>query len=220
MLKGLLFDFDGLLIDTEYTWYPIYRDYFMTYHNYKMVMDDFLTCIGADDTHFMTIIRDAIGDSFNQHHFDEYRWPLFLEQSAKLPMMSGALTLLQEAHQQGLKLAIATSSKHPHAQVHLKRWGIENLFDAIVTADDVQRIKPAPDLFLKAVDALGLQAKDVFIFEDSYNGLVAANKAGIDCIIVPNEVTKNSSFETERLRLDHLGQITIKRLKELKHENY
>ena len=219
MLKGLIFDFDGLMIDTEYTWYPIYKDYFIKHHDYEIEMDDFLTCIGSDDTYFMNLLQDAIGHTFDLKHFDTYRKDIFLEQSRNLPMMRGVFELIQDAHAQGLKLAIATSSKHPHALNHLKRWGIDHLFNVIITADDVAAVKPAPDLFLKALNELKLNADQVYIFEDSYHGLIAANKAGIECIVVPNRVTIYSPFETQRLKLEHLGQTSIEALKDLKNEN-
>ncbi len=219
MLKGLIFDFDGLLIDTEYAWYPIYKDYLYEKHSYTLLMEDFLICIGSGDNQLLDILQDEIGTAFDREHFHDFKYPKFIEATSQLPIKEGALDLLQEAKEQGLKIAIATSSRHPHAEKHLKRWGILDMFDVIITRDDVEFAKPEPDLFLKAVEVLDLHKDEVFIFEDSYNGLIAGNAAGIDTIIVPNEVTKHSTFETEFKKHDSLKELNLEILRGYKNEN-
>lgn len=216
MLKAIIFDFDGLMIDTEYTWYPIYNDYLIEHHDYHMRMDDFLTCIGSDNTHFMNIIKEEIGTDFDYEHFEKVKFDQFDSISNQLPMMAGVQELIEEAHSEGVMLALATSSQHPHALTHLKRWGIDYYFNVIITGSDVDNIKPEPDLFLKAIDELGIKAHEAVVLEDSYNGLLASNKANIDCVIVPNEVTKHSHFETHLLLIDSLEAINLSTLKELK----
>ena len=213
MLKGLIFDFDGLMIDTEYTWYPIYKDYLMDQHNYELKMEDFLTAIGSNDDYLMSVLQKEIGDDFDLAHFNTVKSVEFDTISNTLPMMDGVHDLLLGAKEAGIKLAIATSSQHPHAYNHLKRWGIDDLFEVIITGSDVDEVKPAPDLFLKALSSLNLDAAHVFVIEDSYNGLLAANTANIDCIIVPNEVTKYSEFKTHTHKLNSLDEISIEDLK-------
>lgn len=216
MLKGLIFDFDGLMIDTEYTWYPIYVKYLRTRHHYDLQMEDFLTAIGSNDDELMSVLHRDIGPSFNVDHFTDHKLKEFQKITQTLPMMPGVLDLIQSAHQNNIALALATSSKNPHAINHLKRWGIDHLFDVIVTGSDVDEIKPAPDLFLKALDALQLDANECFVLEDSYNGLLAANKAEIDCIVIPNKITQHSDFKTHYKKFDTLHSITIEDLKGFK----
>ena len=216
MLKALIFDFDGLMIDTEYTWYPIFRDYFVEYHDYDMQMSDFLLCIGGGNEKFMEVLRKDLGDDFDEAHFAEYKNPAFKVASSNLPMMIGVENLIKSAKEAGFKIAMATSSRHPHAHNHLIRWNILSYFDVVVTGDMVDNLKPQPDLFLKALDKLDLEAHEVFVFEDSYNGLLAANSASIDAIIVPNEVTKHSNFETQFRLFNSLEEVNVELLKGFK----
>lgn len=219
MLKALIFDFDGLMIDTEYTWYPIFKNYFKEFHDYDMAMVDFLLCIGGDDRKFLEIVHAEIGDDFNKDHFDEVKLPAFLKASKTLPMMPGVEELIRSAKEAGLKVAMATSSRHPHALDHLKRWGMDHYFDVMVTGDMVASLKPKPDLFNKALDLLALNPEEVFVFEDSLNGLNAANSAGLQTIIIPNEVTKHSQFGSEYKQLESLEAIDIETLRGYKNDN-
>ena len=78
---------------------------------------------------------------------------------------------------------------------HLKRPGLLEYFDAFSTADICRNVKPAPDLFLKAAEMLGVTPEECLAVEDSGNGLISANRAGMPCLLVPNQLTRYCDFE-------------------------
>lgn len=215
MLKALIFDFDGLMIDTEYTYYPIYKNYFEKYHQHTMLMDEFLVCIGSEARVFIDLMHGILGDSFDEAHFVLEKQALFKEASSHLPMMEGVLDLIQKGREAGLKIAIATSSHNPHAENHLKRWGIYDRIDLIVSGDMVKRVKPSPDIFEKTLELLDIRADEAIVFEDSLNGLRAAVSAGIKTVVVPNRVTMHSKFENYALKLESLKGLELETLYDL-----
>jgi len=119
---------------------------------------------------------------------------------------------ITEAKRRGLKLAVASSSSHSWVDSHLDRLGHREDFEVIKCRDDVPHAKPAPDLYLAALAALGLDASEVIAFEDSINGSLAAKRAGIFCVAVPNSFMRADNFEHVDLRLDSLAAVPLAQL--------
>jgi beta-phosphoglucomutase-like phosphatase (HAD superfamily) len=94
-----------------------------------------------------------------------------------------------------MQLAIASSSPMEWVDPHVERLGLRHFFEQIVTADRVDAAKPAPDLYLRAVELLGVDPREVIALEDSPNGVAAAKAAGLYCIAVPGPMTRTLSFE-------------------------
>jgi putative hydrolase of the HAD superfamily len=128
--------------------------------------------------------------------------------------LPGVLEYLREAKQLGLKLAIASSSHHSWVDPHAKRIGVFDYFDHVVTADDVGlgRIKPNPDLFLTALSQLKVPKEAAIVFEDSPNGVKAANRAGIFVVAVPNSVTSTLSIHGANMILKSLSDLSLSQL--------
>jgi len=97
---------------------------------------------------------------------------------------------VEEARALGLKTAVASSSSLAWVEGWLERHGIRDLFDVLCARDHVQRVKPAPDLFLMAASRLGVPPQACVVFEDSPNGIRAAGAAGMLCVAIPNAVTR------------------------------
>ncbi|WP_230199518.1 HAD-IA family hydrolase [Bacillus testis] len=91
----------------------------------------------------------------------------------------------------------------------MKKLGIKDYFDFIVSRDDVEHVKPAPDLYNKSLEILGVSPDEAIIFEDSLNGLIAARAAGIACVIVPNPVTRALPFDGHFLKLDSMAAMPL-----------
>ncbi|EGL83229.1 Haloacid dehalogenase domain protein hydrolase [Caldalkalibacillus thermarum TA2.A1] len=121
----------------------------------------------------------------------------------------GVLAYLQEAKQLGLKVGLASSSSHQWVMEHLERYNIAHYFDSIHTADTVKQVKPHPELYEQAVNALGVSADEAVAFEDSLNGLKAAKSAGLYCVIVPNPTTAALPFEGFDLRLQSMEELSL-----------
>jgi len=127
------------------------------------------------------------------------------------PAMPGVRELIEEARSRGLLLAIASSSERDWVIEHLRRLGLLLHFDAIVCSDDVERTKPAPDLYEKALEALGVRPDEAIAFEDSIHGVAAAKAAGIFTVAVPNEVTRHLGNPNADLIVDSVDAMTLDR---------
>lgn len=193
MLKALIFDFDGLILDTEtpdyFVWQNIYAE-----HGFELPHEEWHKIIGgwglsdfdaaAHLSHLSQERLDSV--SLRARHSKES-----LARIHTQSVLPGVLDLIHQAKILGLKLAIASSSPHSWVDEHAERLGILHYFDKVVCADDVSpgRTKPNPDLFLTALNQLQVQKNEAVVFEDSPNGVMAANRAGIFVVAVPNPVT-------------------------------
>jgi HAD superfamily hydrolase (TIGR01509 family) len=129
-------------------------------------------------------------------------------------VLPGVIDYLDSAEDLGLSLAIASSSPENWVRGHLARLGLYDRFDAIKTADDVKRTKPDPELYFAALNALGVQASEAIVFEDSPNGIRAAKAAGIFAVAVPNKLTAQLKLQEADMRMDSLADLPLKALLE------
>lgn len=199
MIQALIFDFDGLILDTEtpeFTcWQNIYRE-----HGFEFPLEKWAMIIGRngvadfDAAEHLALLSQGRLDSASLRARNRLESDALIHAQKAMP---GVVEYLQEAKRLGLKLAIASSSDIPWVHGHAKRIGIFDYFDQIITAEDVGlgRTKPHPDLFLTALKRLHVPKEAAIVFEDSPNGVKAANRAGIFVVAVPNSVTSRLSVE-------------------------
>jgi beta-phosphoglucomutase-like phosphatase (HAD superfamily) len=117
-----------------------------------------------------------------------------------------------DAKRLGLRLAVASSSSRAWVLGHLERLHLHAEWDAVRTRDDVARTKPAPDLYLAAVEALGVAPREAVAFEDSMNGIAAAKDAGLWCVAVPNALTAGMDLSRADVRLHSLAETPLEEL--------
>jgi HAD superfamily hydrolase (TIGR01509 family) len=122
-----------------------------------------------------------------------------------LTLLPGVADRVREARASGLKTAVASSSTSAWVEGWLERHGIRDLFETVCSRDHVERVKPAPDLFLLAATRLGVAPERCVVFEDSPNGIRAARAAGMRCVAIPNAVTSALSMEGADLVLPSLS---------------
>jgi HAD superfamily hydrolase (TIGR01509 family) len=215
-IKALIFDFDGLILDTEtpeyQTWQAIYRA-----HGFELPQEEWGKIIGGygisnfDPAEHLSLLAQGRLDpvSLRDRHRSESA-ALYLQQ----PLLPGVLDYLRDAKRLGLKLAIASSSGHAWVERHSGRFGILDYFDKIVCREDVPagRTKPNPDLFLLALERLGVQANEAIVFEDSPNGVRAACAAGIFVVAVPNPTTSLLTIDNASLTLASLADLPLPEL--------
>ena len=213
MLKALIFDFDGLILDTEtpdyQTWQSIYRE-----HGFELPDEEWGKIIGGwgistfDAAVHLSLLSQGQLDSgsLRDRHRSESS-ALMLSQ----PILPGVLDTLRAAKRLGLKLAIASSSPHSWVDTHAKRLRIFDYFDKIICEDEVGigRTKPYPDVYLTALKQLQVQKNEAVVFEDSPNGVRAARSAGIFVVAVPNPVTSLLTFEGANLTLRSLKDLSL-----------
>jgi HAD superfamily hydrolase (TIGR01509 family) len=214
--KALLFDFDGLILDTEtpefHVWQAIYREYGqeIEVEQWGMMVGGFGRGIFDAAGHLAGLVGDGLKpDELRARHRSESDALTLLQ-----PILPGVTDYLDEARRLGLRLAIASSSPHSWVDAHLTRLGLASRFDAILCSEDVPpgRTKPHPDLFLKALDVFRLKAGEALVFEDSPNGVAAARAAGIPVVAVPNPITTLLGVDGADLSVPSLGTISLTNL--------
>lgn len=213
-IGGLLFDFDGLLIDTETPSRLAYEELYRE-HGHELPLDMWATLvgtIGADfdpDAH----LEELVGRPLDHKQLTARRRERELALCDLEDLRPGIEEYLAEAEHLGLKTAIVSSSTREWIARHLERLGRVNGWGAIVAADgDVTRAKPQPTLYLEALDLLGLRPEEAIAFEDSLNGIRAAKGAGVFVVAVPNPITKTFALDEADLLLDSLEELPLDEL--------
>lgn len=209
MIKAVIFDFDGLILDTETAWYESYRETLLQNYKFDLPLREFVKCVGADDTHLFHYLKQELGDRFESGKTREHANNLHAEKMKSAEAREGVKQYLEDASKAGLKIALATSSRREWAVTHLTNLNLIHYFDHIISQDDVEQIKPAPDLFFKALEKLHMDSNEALVFEDSLNGLIAAQKAQLKTIIIPNPVTEGLAFEKYHLKLTSMEEMSL-----------
>jgi HAD superfamily hydrolase (TIGR01509 family) len=192
-VRALIFDFDGLLVDTEASalraWQEVLLDYGVT-----LPLGLWHAAIGGQSsvTTALTYLESQIGPYDREPVVTRWR-AVNLALATRQPLREGVAGLLAEATAHGLRLAVASGATGDWVAMQLERVGIHRLFEVVSTVEG-QRPKPAPDVYLAALDALGLPPDEAIAFEDSPTGVAAAKAAGLRCVAVPNEVTAALTF--------------------------
>lgn len=194
MFKAVLFDFDGLIVDSE----PIYVEANKRFLTERGVTDfsimGKLFGMRAEET--FELLKSTFGFEGSIEELMNTRNSYILEDFAngKLNLMPGLRELIDYLKNNNYKVAIGSSSKWSLLSSGMKVHNIENLFDLIVCGDDVINGKPEPDIYLKAAEKLGLSPSECIVLEDAPNGVIAGKKAGMYTISVPNHQTKELNF--------------------------
>ena len=203
---GVIFDMDGVLIDSEGLYYRAYSEvlkpYGVTvsrpeYEEYWIAQGNGPEYIVAK--HNLPVSPDELR---------QLRSPVylrFLETAVTLmPYVEEALARLSPH----FSLSVATNSNREHLDFVLRRFGIDRFFPVTIARQDYRGAKPLPDAFLAAAEKLGLPPARCLVIEDTYRGVMAAANAGMACIAVPNEYTLRNDFSRASLVLANLGELT------------
>ncbi len=171
VIRGLIFDFDGLIIDTEGPAFQAWQEIF-TAHGHTLTLDTWSDYVGAATGSFPAFERleAELGRPVDRESLLQVRQARKAALAAALPLLPGVAAWIAEGRALGLRLAIASSGPCVWVQEHLARLGLAGAFDCIRCADDVAAAKPAPDLYLAVLDALELAPDEVLALEDSPNG--------------------------------------------------
>lgn len=213
MIKALIFDFDGLIVDTESPEFQSWQEIFAR-HGYELGLGLWADVIGRPRGYF---------DMYA--HFKELNGPLTdlealrTERRARVaqlvlqqPVLPGVERYLIEARALGLRIGLASSSAGDYVRGHLKRLKLLDQFDATKCFEDTASHKPEPGPYLAVLDALGVLPAEAMAFEDSPHGVAAARAAGIFCVAVPNPVTQRLIFDHANHRLQSLTEESLQQL--------
>jgi HAD superfamily hydrolase (TIGR01509 family) len=214
MIHALIFDFDGLILDTETPDYAAWQEIFDE-HGGSLSIHDWGRIIGgngAEDFDPVAELEKQMGKKLDRMAL-EARWRKRSDELlSRETILPGVREILDAARELGLHLVIASSSQHSWVDGHLKRLGIWDHFDRVICRDDVSRTKPDPELFLKALEVLDVGADDALVFEDSPNGIHAARSAGIRVVGVPNATTGQLPMPRAALVLNSLADLSLRDL--------
>ncbi len=185
---AVVFDMDGTLLDTELVFRQIVWDVSRTL-GFDMTDDIHLAMVGASHEATSKLLVEAYGVSFPYAQFEaECRRIMKGRMAEAVPVKPGVPELLRELGARGIPMAVATSSRSPHALGHLGAAGLLDMFETIVTRDDVVHPKPDPEPYLLAAHRLGKAPADCLAIEDSLMGVRAASTSGMQTIMVPDLV--------------------------------
>lgn len=194
-VKGVLFDMDGLLLDSE----TLSLDAFtMAAHDlgYDMDLSFARQMIGLPGDACAELVTATYGGHIELDHLFYRQTERLRElvQAGRLALKKGVLSLVDFLDERKLPRAIATSSGRERTEEHLRHVEFYDRFDAIITRDDVTRGKPDPEPYLKAAEAIGVPPAECLALEDSHNGARAAHAAGIRVIVVPDLMVPNEEI--------------------------
>jgi HAD superfamily hydrolase (TIGR01509 family) len=209
VIRAIIFDFDGLILDTEE---PIYRSWLEVYeaHGQTLPFERWVQIVGSTTAEFhpQHNLEEQLGRPLAQEVIErriERRRELVLAQK----LLPGIVQHLDAADSLGLRLGVASSSTRDWVAGHLGRLGILGRFECLRCRDDVASAKPAPDLYIAVLECLGVGASEAIAFEDSPHGVTAAKRAGMRCVAVPNSITARLDLSHADLVLRSLSELTL-----------
>jgi HAD superfamily hydrolase (TIGR01509 family) len=211
-MKLVVFDFDGLILDTEAPVYDAWQEIYGE-HGCTLPFEKWAECIGTADvfdpcTDLQGLVaRTLDADALNLRH--RVRTDALIAQQ---PVLPGVREYVAEARELGITLGVASSSSPGWVDGHLRRLGLREAFSVIRCAGDVPRVKPDPALYLAVLQATGIPAHEAVALEDSPNGVLAAKRAGLSCVAVPNPLTARLDLSAADLRLASLAELPLSAL--------
>ncbi len=209
-IKALIFDFDGLILETEMPVYDAWRQCYKS-HGHSLELEQYASCVGSDSSNFDPVLdlESRHGGAIDWELWDAKRRNSIQQDLHNRPPLPGVTERLYEAKEQGLPCAVASSSPRSWVDPLLARLNLSHHFKSTHCLDDVSNPKPDPELFLTAAHHLAVKPCEVLIFEDSLNGLNAALAAGMNCVIIPSPVTKHLVFKGASMRLESLDDLNL-----------
>ncbi len=212
MVRALVFDFDGLILDTEV---PVYQAWSEVYerHGQRLAPDFWSSIVGYGLDHFdpLADLEERVGRPIDREAVQAARRLRQTELTMALEILPGVREWRREAVERGVSLGIASSSGRAWVQGHLERLGLDG-WDCVRCRDDVARTKPAPDLYLAVLDCLDVAPGEAVAVEDSGVGVEAAKSAGLYCVAVPSSLTSGHDFSRADLVLRSLSDLPFAEL--------
>jgi len=213
MIRALVFDFDGLILETEQPLYQSWQELYSA-NGLELPFDLWALNIGTSDEPFdpHTALENLPGWNLEKNQELARRLQRELDLIGLRPAQPGVVEYLQDARRLGLKVGLASSSSCKWVTGHLERLGLLEYFQCVQARDDVQVTKPDPELYLSTVQLLGARPEEAIAFEDSPNGILAAKRAGMHCVAVPSLLTRNLDTSLADLTVGSLAEISLEEL--------
>jgi HAD superfamily hydrolase (TIGR01509 family) len=205
-LRALVFDFDGLILDTESSMIDAYAEVHAA-HGVPFERSLFIRSVGHPDFSFDP--WHAFEKRADRAALEVERRERNRERDRSIPILPGVVPLMDEALAAGLRLGLASNSGHAHVEGHLGRLGLLGRFSIIACREDFASPKPEPDVYRLVLNQLGIKGREAVSFEDSVVGTRAARRAGLWVVAVPNPSTAQMDFPQAHLRLASLAETNL-----------
>lgn len=213
MIKALVFDLDGTIIDTEKSIFESYKQAFQ-YYNFDLTLDVWSQWVGGVGTpqkacHY---VGEETGQEINYDKIQQIHKEAFFQLIKEEKPLPGVLDMLESGKRAGLKIGLATNSNSDWANYFLQTLKINDYFDNVFTFDHVKQPKPDPEIYKKSVDYFHIVPHEAIAFEDSIIGSLAAKDAQLYTIAIPSKLTKEESFEHVDLKVDSMKHLNLHEL--------
>jgi HAD superfamily hydrolase (TIGR01509 family) len=211
--QAIIFDFDGLILDTESPQAEVWHDLFTSagaefdLKVYNSIIGGFNSDVYRPEVEFANLVNDGRTPADVLTEVEIAQNALIMAK----PLNPGVVDVLDEAKRRGIVVAVGSSSPAFWVHGHLSRLGLLDRFETVVTYDDVSEPKPSPEIFELVLNRLGVKAEDAIVLEDSANGVLAAHRADIRVVAVPNTVTQVMDFSLASEVLDSLCELDLEK---------
>jgi HAD superfamily hydrolase (TIGR01509 family) len=210
MIWAIVFDFDGLILETERPQYEAWREVFVSFGR-ELPIQAWLDVMGKPvriDLFPRRLAGELERDMDIDALIERYRKIVAKRLGAQL-IQPGIQQVIMDARAMGLKLAVASGSTHRWVDGHLQRLGLFDYFDHTTCSEDTDKHKPNPDPYQHACRALGVPTDSALALEDSALGITAAKAASMFAVAVPTEMTRDQCFDHADLVLDSLEEVPL-----------
>jgi len=198
MIKGVLFDMDGVLLDSEkyitFAGIELFKE-----KGYKVNFDDFKEFTGMGEDRFLGGVAEKYNIPFYVEKDKARAYEIYAELvRGKLEPLPGVIDFISKCRKRGLKIAVATSADKIKMQVNLEEIGLsEDKFDATVNGLEITNKKPDPEIFIKAAEKLGFSSSECLVVEDAVSGVQAAISAGCKCLAIKTSFSEKELHEAD-----------------------
>ena len=208
VIRGLIFDLDGTLANTEMQHYRAWRKTLMANGVVELSMETFLTYVGTSNEKVAGDHVETFGLEKTVEELVREKQAIYMEAISEIELFSGVREFLQQFYKK-LPIALATSSHCREAVAILKAKGILDFFDKVIGGDMVEKRKPDPEIYLQSCDMLGLPPASCVAFEDSTHGVESAHQAGMYVVAIPNSFTKEHYFSGADIVVQSIAEIDV-----------
>ncbi|AYA36285.1 HAD family hydrolase [Hymenobacter oligotrophus] len=210
MIRTVIFDMDGVLVDTE----PLHHDAFFRHFaelGIPMTAEEYATFLGASTRNVYQQLKQEFGLAGDIEEMMKRKRELFaasFDESTELDLLPGARALIEDLRQAGVPLQLASSASKDTIHRVFRRFELYPHFDNLVSGEDFPRSKPDPAIFLRAAELAGVPPQHCLVIEDSHNGVTAAKAAGMYCIGYRSEHSGGQDLHHADQVVSHLGQLS------------
>jgi HAD superfamily hydrolase (TIGR01509 family) len=217
MIRAVIFDMDGLIIDTEWPDYQSWQELYAS-HGHELTLAEWVPYVGlwGPPLDLLGRLTALIGDGADPAALRARRRARCdeLVREAMTPM-AGYHPLMERLTTEGYRRGLASTSSRDWVDFVVEGLGVRLQFEAIIAGDEVAARKPAPDVYLRAAERLGVPPAECVALEDSAPGIASAKAAGMACIAIPNRVTVHHDLSAADRQVAHLGEVTLELLRSL-----